>query len=228
MKTLAGPRESFGDLAEVLVPGSGPCLDVGCGDGRHRALIEQAGYRWIGFDLRYSLRLSMLADALHLPFERGSCKGVVSWQSLEHFPRPWRAIEEMSRVLVTGGYLFGSTSFLEPFHDHSFFNFSELGLRELLADSGFEVVDIQPGISCFPLIGWTLLSRIASGRLATPTLNLIGGTLSFVNWIYPVGHRAYFGLTGSAASHIKDSYWFSRAPYDFAGHLIFRARKVTG
>jgi SAM-dependent methyltransferase len=212
-------------LSEVFKPGQGICLDVGCGDGRHRSDIELAGFKWVGLDFRYVRQLSVAANALRLPFANGTCSAVVSWQSLEHFPQPWTAVGEMQRVLQPGGQLFGSTSFLEPFHDHSYLGFSELGLRQILTDTGFEDINIQPGISSFPLIGWTLFSRIAGGRFAEIAFDLIGWAVSAANAVYPAFHRAYFALAGGPPPPLEESYWFGRAPREFAGHLIFMARK---
>jgi len=40
------------DDVQLNIPeGKELCLDMGCGDGRHRYLIEKAGWHWIGLDI---------------------------------------------------------------------------------------------------------------------------------------------------------------------------------
>jgi len=224
---MTGPRTTLGELETVLMPGTGFCLDVGCGDGRHRAFIESKGYAWFGVDLRYHTQLSSQANALQLPIASGVCDVVVSWQSLEHFPRPWIAIQDIQRVLKIDGLFCGSTSFLEPFHDYSYFGFSELGLRQLLSDHGFTNITIIPGINAFPLMSWTLFSRMAGGRLAGLALSMSSSGLSLVNHLYPLANRLFFKLNRSLPPRLEDSYWFRQAPFDFAGHLAFRAYKAA-
>jgi len=198
---------------------------VGCGDGRHQAEIAAAGYIWIGLDIRRFSQLRVQGNALHLPFVDHTFSAVVMWQTLEHLPQPWAAMTEVHRVLRQGGWVFGSTSFLEPYHDFSFFGFSELGLRHILLDSGFGAVELFPGISCFPLIAWTLFSRMAGGRLAGIAYGGVGIAVRMFTWCYPAIRKLYVLSNASSARNLKDSYWLSRAPYEFAGHLAFRARK---
>jgi SAM-dependent methyltransferase len=222
---MVGPSATFGTLETVISPGTGLCVDVGCGDGRHRIAIERQGYRWVGLDLRPYRQESIQGNALHLPICNEACDAVLSWQALEHFPRPWVAVQEVQRILKPGGLLVGSTSFLEPFHDSSYFGFSALGLRQLLSDGGFTSISIVPGISAFPLMSWTLFSRLANGRLASFALAISGQILQLANRIYPLVNRAYFKISGQAAPRLEDSYWASQMPLDFAGHLAFRAYK---
>lgn len=224
----AGPQVTWGTLSDVLLlPGSGLCLDVGCGDGRYRAEIQAAGYTWIGLDLRRFSRLRVQGNALHLPFVDHTFSAVVMWQTLEHLPQPWAAMAEVYRVLRQGGWVFGSTSFLEPYHDFSFFGFSELGLRRILLDCGFETVEVFPGISCFPLIAWTLFGRMTGRRIAEIVYRGVGVAMSVFTRCYPAMRRLTRLLNSSSAGDLNESYWFSRLPLEFAGHLAFRACKPS-
>jgi LmbE family N-acetylglucosaminyl deacetylase len=57
------------DLKEILPVGNGDCLDLGCGRGRHRALIESKGYQWLGLDRGDSKALSLQSDAAAVPLQ---------------------------------------------------------------------------------------------------------------------------------------------------------------
>ena len=119
-----------GDLSGKLV------LDYGCGLGPYRDRIERRGGRWVGVDLA-GPNCSVVCDGLQLPFRDASFGGVLCAAVLEHMPEPDRTMEEVRRVLVPGGKLFGYVAFLEPLHGMSYFHMSHLGLEYLLLKHGF-------------------------------------------------------------------------------------------
>jgi hypothetical protein len=59
-------------------------------------------------------------------------------------PDPWTACDELFRVLKPGGLYVGSTTFLYPFHERSYYNMTHLGVRHMLEKSGFVVEKILP------------------------------------------------------------------------------------
>ncbi len=98
-------------LADALGPGSGWCLDVGCGTGRDFEVIAQTGRRPIGLELSVDqLRIAaarsdalVRGDAERLPFRSGTFATVTSsWVStdVDDFAA---MMEEISRVLAPGG-----------------------------------------------------------------------------------------------------------------------------
>ncbi|MDX6259466.1 MAG: hypothetical protein QOH84_1154 [Kribbellaceae bacterium] len=107
------PRHQPG-LLELLGPGSGPCLDLGCGTGRNFDTIRDSGRTVVGVDRSSDqLRLARTrtdgplieSDAATLPFADGSFDTVIAmWIStdLDDFPG---ALGEAIRVLRPGGLL---------------------------------------------------------------------------------------------------------------------------
>lgn len=212
------------DLDEVLVPGAGDCVDVGCGSARHKQLVESRGYRWVGFD-RKRLSCSAQSDITALPIATHSTSAVVAWQVLEYAEHPEKVIGEASRVLDAGGLFCGSVSFLEPVHGRTYFNLSPLSLESLLRRNGFGDIAIKPGLSGFALMLWTWLSRcgVPSLRgLAIPIAFLMlapfAAALFSASWL---AWRLGFG-TGHLMRWISQT-----APLEFAGHLVFSARKLA-
>ncbi len=211
------------DLEEVLPVGNGDCLDLGCGTGRHRDLIETRGYRWLGLDRGESKTLSLEGDAAALPLQSASLTAVAAWQVFEYLERPEKAIAEAARVLEPGGVFCGSVSFLEPVHGRTYFNMSPLILEKLLTQHGFADIQVKPGLNGFSLMLWTWLRRSGipfADRLAIPAALFMLAPLSALIFLGSWLAR----LIGLGGGHMMD--WLTKkAPLEFAGHVMFSARK---
>jgi SAM-dependent methyltransferase/LmbE family N-acetylglucosaminyl deacetylase len=213
------------DLDEVLPSGTGNCVDVGCGNARHRALTEARGYRWLGVDRHDKRKATLCADGASLPLGDKTVAGVIAWQLLEYAERPEQVVAEAARVLEPGGVFCGSVSFLEPVHGQTYFNISPLILRRLLERYGFSDIELMPGINGLALIFWTWLSRSAipfAPKLALPLalaltapLAIVMFFLSWTNWRFSKG-------SGHTMRWLAET-----APLEFAGHVMFTARRTT-
>ncbi len=212
------------DLDEVLPVGDGNCLDVGCGPARHRALVQARGYRWVGIDRRDSVGAIVRADASSLPVSKRSVAAVVAWQVFEYVEQPEFLVAEAARVVEPGGIFCGSVSFLEPVHGHTYFNLSPLILKRLLARHGFGDIEIKPGLNGMALVWWTWLSRsgipFASNfaiPLALVAIAPLAAIMFFASWFH--------WRVGSGSGHTMR--WLTEtAPLEFAGHIMFSARRT--
>jgi len=95
-------------------------LDIGCGLGGKSVAYAEEGAEVTGVDLdpvhaagaldyarkRGSPIEVVTGDAADLPFAAGSFDLVIANDSMEHFSRPARALEEFARVTVDGGAVF--------------------------------------------------------------------------------------------------------------------------
>lgn len=129
-------------------------LEIGCGGGQMRTYLNAKGHKYVGIDIsktRVSADLQchggpdFLADAHFLPFNESSFDVVYSSALTEHIASPYLVAQEVARVLKPGGYYLGNVSFLEPWHDDSFFHMSPLGVHELLIQAGLDPINIWPG-----------------------------------------------------------------------------------
>ncbi len=122
---------------------SGALLDVGAGNAKYRGLIQPSVSAYTTCDMFPGKNIDVVCDVDHLTFADGAFDTVISTQVLEHVPHPWRMIAEVSRVLKPGGICMVSAPFLVPYHadPHDYFRYTPEGLRSLMEDNGFEVVE---------------------------------------------------------------------------------------
>ena len=122
-----------------LIPdGKGVFLDYACGGG-NRKWVESKGYDYIGLDYSLDHGVDFLANGLNIPLENNSVTICTSSFVMEHIPDPWKACNEIFRVLEPGGLYIGSTAFLYPFHSQSYYSMTHLGVKHMLEKSGFIV-----------------------------------------------------------------------------------------
>lgn len=215
----------FHELVGILPPGTGYCVDVGCGCARHQSAIGAAGYTWIGLDVEpRASEFVAVADAPRLPVQSGIAAAVVVWQVMEYVESPEAVVAEAARVLEAGGVLCGSVSFLEPVHGRTLYGMSPLVMDALLSRHGFADIQITPGINGFTLLLWAWLRRCLGIRtpwvaalLTALWLVPIAGLRFFTSWLWCQLRRG----TGHGARWVSE-----RAPLEFAGHVMFLARKT--
>lgn len=97
-------------LHTLLGPGSGPCLEIGCGTGEWAALVRELGRSPIGLDLsarmlRYAQpRMTVVqADAGHLPFASSTVPVAITVMAHTDMPHYPTVLTEIARVLRPGG-----------------------------------------------------------------------------------------------------------------------------
>jgi SAM-dependent methyltransferase len=112
---LAGPAaehtgRTTAALVEALGPGTGTCLDLGCGTGVHAPAVRRLGWTVVGVDLSPALlrharpRLPVVvADAATLPLGDAGLDAVVATLVHTDFEDWAAAVHEIARVLRPAG-----------------------------------------------------------------------------------------------------------------------------
>jgi SAM-dependent methyltransferase len=202
-------------------------LEIGCGGGQNRSWMRERGLRYLGTDVsktRVYEHLQafggpdVLADAHFLPIRAQSVDCVYAAAVHEHLACPLRAAQEVWRVLRPGGVYLGNCSFMEPWHDESFFHMSPNGVIELLLAARFEIECVYPGA------GW-------HGFVAMPRMAFAGP----LRGLAPLGrlfHAVYRAQTLVANARRRSQ---GRAGHDalrveakIAGAMTWIARKPGG
>jgi SAM-dependent methyltransferase len=87
----------------------------------------------------------VLADASLLPMPDATFDAAVCFNLLEHVQNPQQVVKEIARVLKPGARCYIETPFLVKVHGHpqDYHRFTDTALRELAANAGFQVQEIQ-------------------------------------------------------------------------------------
>ena len=196
-------------------------LDLGCGSGHTRILFQdlRPDIRWFGVDIPYSREAQartetfhiVTYDGLHAPFKSEGFDLVYSRQVMEHVRHPEAVLAEVFRLLRGGGHFIGSTSHLEPYHSHSYWNYTPWGFCRLLEDAGFQVQEIRPGVD-----GVTLIWRSLLGH--PRWFDRFFERESPLNWL--------IGMAGRLAR--KSPRAINHAKLKYCGHFAFWAVKPGG
>ena len=125
-------------------------LDAGAGRGSTSTTSRSsgiAGWTWAWAISGGLFRaLDALGDLSMMPFRDDVFEAALNIVTLEHVREPARVIEEMARVLGSGGRLLlvAPHEWEEHQQPHDYFRYTRYGLRYLLERAGFEDIRIEP------------------------------------------------------------------------------------
>ena len=130
-------RENYARLAALALRQSErPVVLVVGGAEVGRGLEEvlrDPRFNFIESDVYFGNRVNLVADGHQLPLKAGSVDAVICQAVLQHVAEPVRCVEEMWRVLKTGGLVYGEVPFMQQVHGgaYDFCRFSRSGCRRL-------------------------------------------------------------------------------------------------
>jgi SAM-dependent methyltransferase len=162
---------AVGTFSRVFCP-TGPVLEIGS--------YYQSGYdkwcdrrplfpdvKYIGCDIRSGPGVDRIEDAQDLTFSDSSFGAVILLETLEHLPRPERAIAEACRVLRDDGLLLLSMPFNYRLHGFpsDYWRFTPSGLYQMLDEFQWKSV-FSAGPRLKPATVFAIASKKPSGALA--------------------------------------------------------------
>ena len=120
-------------------------VDIGCGYGRNKSLVESVGGEWTGVEPFEGGAHTVVADAENLPFEDATFDVAIMDAVLEHVPDVGKAFAEVARVLKPGGIFVGYVAFMECFHEISYSHVSFKALEHYSTVNGMKLEKISGG-----------------------------------------------------------------------------------
>lgn len=124
----------------------GDLLDVGCGKQPYRSYFPDVrSHKACDFDAeRGDVDFACSADQIPMPDQ--SLDSILCTEVLEHVPEPLAVWKEFHRLLRPGGKVLLTTPLYWPPHElpYDFYRYPEHGLRRMLSEAGFDLLEIVP------------------------------------------------------------------------------------
>ena len=193
-------RTALHDCLQRLAPGKRG-LNVGSGDTNlHPAVIN--------LDANPSANSHVCGLAERLPLADNVFDLVITQETLEHVRDPFKAIQEMWRVLRPGGILYCQTPFVIGYHPGptDFWRFTREGIQELVEQGGFYCCEVTLAVG--PATGFyrivveffaTVIARFCS-PLYLPMKGLFALLFFPLKWLDP------FLMKGVQADRVAGGY----------------------
>ncbi|MBD2087545.1 class I SAM-dependent methyltransferase [Trichocoleus sp. ST-U3] len=138
-------KDLYSDLKRILPTLEGRLLDVGCGDKPYSTWINLEKVKHIGIDIYPGSKVDIVIDTdEEWLLETSSFDAILCTQVLEHTANLGNTIEEITRVLKTGGILILTVPFIYNEHGtpDDYRRFSVYGLKNLI-EQNYEVMEAK-------------------------------------------------------------------------------------
>lgn len=120
-------------------------VDIGCGYGRNKPIVESVGGEWIGVEPFEGGEHTVVGRAEDLPFEDNTFDVAIMDAVLEHVPDVAASFTEVARVLKPGGIFIGYVAFMECFHEISYSHISFKALEHYSTVNNMKLEKISGG-----------------------------------------------------------------------------------
>lgn len=140
----------FRDLKTSVPAFRGNVLDVGCGQSPYRFLLDERVTDYYGIDIvdadkfDYANKDIICFNGRHIPFENEKFDCILCTEVLEHVFDYQDLVNEMRRVLRSGGVgiITIPWSARQHYVPHDFFRYTRFSLEKIFAE--FDQVEIRP------------------------------------------------------------------------------------
>lgn len=159
--------DSILDVKKRLVKEGSVLVDVGCGAMPYRRALSPELSKYIGVDFSDSTNADIFfrPDGT-VPLDDNSADIVLSTQVLEHVNDPAMYLKECFRILKPGGLIILSTHGYWIYHPspEDYWRWTSAGLKKVLKNAGFEIVEFKGLIGLLP-VALQLLLDATEGKI---------------------------------------------------------------
>ncbi len=140
---------------------SGKTLDVGCGTKPYQQYFASSEYVGLEIETQTNNQVKqadVYYDGKLFPFEKAEFNSVLSNQVLEHVFNPTEFLSEVNRILKVGGNFLISVPFVWDEHEqpYDYARYSSFGLKFLLEQHGFEIIESKKSTNDFRIFAQLL------------------------------------------------------------------------
>jgi SAM-dependent methyltransferase len=200
-------NQAIFSLAE-LAKGGKKVADIGCGFGRFKPEVENAGGEWVGIEPFEGGAATIIASAEDIPVPDGTFDVVFMNAVLEHVPDVKRCFEEVSRILKKDGYFVGYVAFMEAFHEVSYSHLSFRAVEHYAEITGMKLEKIAGGGAFGIDYHFNILfNPLPVLWMRKPIASTIRGIIKIKSWIAYSVLRFKRGLPSEQASYEADLYY---------------------
>lgn len=139
-------RGLYKHISELISQLSGKVLDIGCGQKPYAKLIQMGEYFGLELDTQFNRenkKADFFYDGKSMPFADEFFDSLMANQVFEHVFNPGEFLRESNRILKMSGLFLLTVPFIWDEHEqpYDFARYSSFGLRHILIENGFEIVE---------------------------------------------------------------------------------------
>jgi SAM-dependent methyltransferase len=188
-------RRLFADLETASRFATGRLLDIGCGNKPYASLFMGKITEHLGCDIVQSSeqRVDIICPATAIPLDDASVDTILCTQVIEHVSDHRALLQEIRRLLRSGGILILSGPMYWPLHEepHDFFRFTKYGFRSILEAAGLSVASVESNGGKWALCGQVLIHTLAGTVLSRKPFT------SLINRLFSALDDRYKGFTST-------------------------------
>jgi SAM-dependent methyltransferase len=169
----------YKNVSELIPNLKGKLLDIGCGTKPYQSNCNVDEYIGLEIDDKGN-RNHSVADVFYdgkvIPFQDKDFDSILSNQVFEHVFNPNHFLQEINRVIKMGGVFLMTVPFVWDEHEqpYDYARYSSFGLKHILSENGFEVVEhrkINSGIEVIFQLFNAYIYKVT--HTTSPYINLI-------------------------------------------------------
>ncbi|MFA5986229.1 MAG: methyltransferase domain-containing protein [Parcubacteria group bacterium] len=131
------------NVSDLIVNLRGRVLDIGCGSKPYENLCVCDEYIGLDVEGRPNEKADYFYDCNKMPFGDASFDSLISSQVFEHVFNPGHFLKEANRVLKKDGIFLLTVPLVWEEHEkpYDFARYTSFGLKHILSEHGFEMLD---------------------------------------------------------------------------------------